>query len=237
MWLAEAQQTTYRAGMPMNAIHRRLCRSDYWTNLVHSQLLPWALRGVPLDGEVLEIGPGYGVTTRWLAQRTERLTAIEVDPALAAALRAEFAGRVEVRHGDGAALPFAAGSFPAVAAIWISTDVDDFGAVLGEAARVLQPGGVFVFYGAHPCFNGPHTQLLDDGGVIAHPAYRAAGWHRRSPWWNEGRVRARVGMRHHPLGELLTAFITAGLRIERVAEPGDRPVPNALAIVARKQDQ
>jgi 16S rRNA A1518/A1519 N6-dimethyltransferase RsmA/KsgA/DIM1 with predicted DNA glycosylase/AP lyase activity len=69
---------------------------------------------VSLDGEVLEIGPGYGVATRWLAQRTDRLTAIEVDPALAAALRVEFAGRVEVRHGDGAALPFADASFDAV---------------------------------------------------------------------------------------------------------------------------
>ena len=137
-------------------------------------------------------------------------------------------------QGDGAALPFAAESFPTVAAIWISTDVDDFSAVLREAARVLRPGGSLVFYGAHPCFNGPHTQLLDNGGVIAHPNYRTAGWHRQSPWWTEMRVRARVGMRHHPLGELLTAFISAGLRIERVAEPGDQPVPNTLAIVARK---
>lgn len=91
----------------MNAIHRRLCRSDYWANLPHSQLLPWALHGVPLDGEVLEIGPGYGVTTRWLAERAGPLTAIEIDPELVAELRAEFAGRVEVRRGDGAALPFA----------------------------------------------------------------------------------------------------------------------------------
>jgi hypothetical protein len=46
----------YCAGMPMNAIHRRLCRSDYWADVVRSQLLPWALRAVPLDGRVLEIG-------------------------------------------------------------------------------------------------------------------------------------------------------------------------------------
>jgi SAM-dependent methyltransferase len=132
--------------MPMNTVHRRLCRSDYWTNVVRSQLLPWALRGVPLDGEVLEIGPGYGVTTRWLAERTDRLTAIEVDAALATDLRAELAGRVEVRQGDGTALPFADGSFDAVVCFTMlhhvpSAQLQD--RLFAEAARVLRPGGVF----------------------------------------------------------------------------------------------
>ena len=47
-------------------------------------------------------------------------------------------------------------------------------------------------------------------------------------------VRRRVGMRHHPLADVLNAFIAAGLAIERVAELGDRPVPVILAIRARK---
>lgn len=137
---------TYRAGMPMNAIHRRLCRSDYWANLAHSQLLPWALRGVPLDGEVLEIGPGYGVTTRWLAERAGRLTAIEIDPELVAELRAEFAGRVELRRGDGAALPFADASFDTVVCFTMLHHVPSAqqqDRLFAEAARVLRPGGMF----------------------------------------------------------------------------------------------
>jgi SAM-dependent methyltransferase len=141
----------------------------------------------------------------------------------------------QIVQGDAAALPFADGSFPAVATLWISTDVDDFAAVLAEAARVLAPGGLLVFYGAHPCFNGPHTQWLDDGGVLAHPSYRRAGWHPEEPWWG-AYVRRRVGMRHHPLAHLLNAFITTGLVIEHVAEPGDRPVPVILAIRAHKPE-
>jgi len=137
-------------------------------------------------------------------------------------------------RGDAAALPFADGTFPAVAAMWLSTDVDDFTAVLAEAARVLAPGGRLVFYGAHPCFNGPHTQWLDDGGILAHPTYRLAGWHREAPWWGTY-VRRRVGMRHHPLAELLNAFAGAGLAIEHVAELGVRPVPTVLAVRARKR--
>ena len=60
----------------------------------------------------------------------------------------------------------------------------------------------------------------------------------------EGRVRRErvravrgsysVGMRHHPLAEILNGFAAAGLVIERVAESGPRPVPITLAIRARK---
>jgi hypothetical protein len=41
-------------------------------------------------------------------------------------------------------------------------------------------------------------------------------------------------MRHHPLADLLNAFISAGLVTERITETGDRPVPTILAIRARK---
>ena len=75
----------------------------------------------------------------------------------------------QIVRGDAAALPFADATFPTVATMWISTDVDDFAAVLAEAARVLTPGGLLVFYGAHPCFNGPHTQWMDDGGMPRTP--------------------------------------------------------------------
>jgi ubiquinone/menaquinone biosynthesis C-methylase UbiE len=139
----------------------------------------------------------------------------------------------QLLQGDAAALPFADDSFPTVAALWISTDVDDFAAVLAEATRVLAPGGLLVFYGAHPCFNGPHVQWMDDGGILAHPTYREAGWHEEAPWWGYN-IRRRFGMHHQPLADVLTAFIGAGLVIQRVEEPGDRPVPVSLGIRAIK---
>ena len=54
-----------------------------------------------------------------------------------------------------------------------------------------------------------------------------------SPWWGEF-VRKRVGMRHHPLADLLNAFINTGLAIEHITELGNRPVPIILGIRARK---
>jgi len=41
-------------------------------------------------------------------------------------------------------------------------------------------------------------------------------------------------MRHHPLADLLNAFISTGMVVEQVAELGDRPIPVILAIRARK---
>lgn len=54
------------------------------------------------DDEVLEIGPGVGALTRHLAGRVRRLVLVELDNALAARLREEFAGEpsVEVINED-----------------------------------------------------------------------------------------------------------------------------------------
>jgi SAM-dependent methyltransferase len=111
---------------------------------MRTRVLPWALGGIALDGDVLEIGPGYGITTGWLLEQGSRLTALEVDPALAAGLRARFADRVAVRDGDGAELPFAAGSFDLVVCFTMLHHVpspERQDRLFAEAARVLRPGG------------------------------------------------------------------------------------------------
>jgi SAM-dependent methyltransferase len=132
--------------MPMNLIHRRLCSSATWADRVERELLPWALRDVDLGDEVLEIGPGFGATTRILARSTPSLTALEVDPASAAGLRAEFGESVEIVEGDGGAMPFPDGRFSAVVCFTMLHHVPSRAqqdALMREAARVLRPGGVF----------------------------------------------------------------------------------------------
>ena len=130
----------------MNILHRRICRSDSWALRMHSQVLPWACQGVPLDGDVLEIGPGYGITTRWLLDQGARVAAVEVDPNLAAGLRGEFGDQVDVRTGDGAALPFPDAAFDTVVCFTMLHHVPSpqhQDRLFAEAARVLRPGGTF----------------------------------------------------------------------------------------------
>jgi SAM-dependent methyltransferase len=132
--------------MPMNRIHRKICQSDKWANSMHTQLMPWAVGDVPLDGDVLELGPGYGITTSWLAKHGGNLTAVEVDPAMAADLRGKFDGEVDVREGDGAALPFPDGTFDTVVCFTMLHHVPSPAQqdrLFAEAQRVLRPGGVF----------------------------------------------------------------------------------------------
>ncbi|MFF4156438.1 class I SAM-dependent methyltransferase [Streptomyces sp. NPDC001678] len=134
--------------MPMNLIHRRLCSSEKWSRAVEDRLLPWALDGVPLGPDALEIGPGYGATTRVLlrGEGVTGLSVVEVDAGYAAGLRREFGDRAEVVHGDGTALPWPDGRFDSVVCFTMLHHVPSPArqdALFAEAHRVLRPGGVF----------------------------------------------------------------------------------------------
>ncbi len=131
----------------MNWFHRQVCRSGRWQRRLEGELLPWALQGVDLGDDVLEIGPGPGLTTDLLRGRAQRLTALETDGGAATALEKRLNGTgVRVVHGDGAAMPFAADSFSAVVAFTMLHHVPTVALqdrLLAEARRVLRPGGVF----------------------------------------------------------------------------------------------
>jgi SAM-dependent methyltransferase len=130
----------------MNLVHRRLCSSAKWADSVQQSLLPWALADVDLSGDVLEIGPGFGATTRVLAQQLDHLTALEIDEASAMKLAGQFDKSVRIVHGDGTAMPFDDSSYDAIVCFTMlhhvpSPQLQD--KVFFEVARVLRPGGVF----------------------------------------------------------------------------------------------
>jgi ubiquinone/menaquinone biosynthesis C-methylase UbiE len=128
----------------MNAIHNRLCSSGWWAQRVEQKLIPFGLDGLELGDDVLEVGPGFGATTRLLVDRVPRLRVLELDPGYCERLRAEL--DVDVDQGDATALPYEDGRFSAVVCftmlhhIPVASDQDR---VFAEVARVLRPGGVF----------------------------------------------------------------------------------------------
>jgi SAM-dependent methyltransferase len=114
--------------------------------MAEHKLLPWALDGVDLGDDVLEVGPGLGATSRVLARREGRLSVIELERRSARRLRSELAPRVDVLEGDATAMPFPDGRFSGVACFTMlhhvaSRELQD--RVLAEVCRVLRPGGVF----------------------------------------------------------------------------------------------
>jgi SAM-dependent methyltransferase len=131
----------------MNRLHAVICSSGRWQQIVERELLPWGLRDAELGDDVLEIGPGFGATTRVLAMRPAALTVLELDERYCERLRRELPGSVTVVQGDATAMPFADARFSAVVCFTMlhhlpSPQAQD--RLLAEVARVLRPGGLFV---------------------------------------------------------------------------------------------
>jgi 16S rRNA A1518/A1519 N6-dimethyltransferase RsmA/KsgA/DIM1 with predicted DNA glycosylase/AP lyase activity len=74
----------------VNRIHRWLCKSEGWKRSLREQIVPWVLNDIDLGSNVLEIGPGPGLTTDLLRSRSERLTALEIDEQLATSLETAY---------------------------------------------------------------------------------------------------------------------------------------------------
>ena len=131
----------------MNLIHSYLCQSADWKRKVKEEVVPWALEGIELHGDVLEIGPGYGATTDVLLTRVERLTCVEVDRRLAEKLRRRTVDqKVAVLCQDATQLPMLDGMFDAAVCFTMLHHVPSAALqdrLLGEVARVLRPGGIF----------------------------------------------------------------------------------------------
>jgi ubiquinone/menaquinone biosynthesis C-methylase UbiE len=132
----------------VNEAHEH-CGSDEWREMVRSSILPWALGTIDLGDDVLEVGPGYGATTDVVAESAPRLTAVEIDPALAAMLIERFADstNVKVVVGDATGLAMPDDRFTGAVSFTMLHHVETAelqDRVFAEIARVLQPGGVFV---------------------------------------------------------------------------------------------
>ena len=129
----------------MNKAHLEFCSSPEWARLVEEELLPWVLDGYELGDDLLEVGPGPGLTTDVLRRKAARVTAVELDLDLAGKLASRLAGsNVTVIAGDVTRLPFPAGRFSSAACLTMlhhipSPALQD--AALAELARVLRPGG------------------------------------------------------------------------------------------------
>lgn len=116
-------------------------------------LAPWVQPGMDFSGcnAVLELGCGVGAQLRVLLERFPgvHFTGVDTSPeqlARASRLLADplAAGKVELVEASAYGLPFADASFDGAYTIWVLEHLDDHGALLREARRVLKPGGVMV---------------------------------------------------------------------------------------------
>jgi len=125
-----------------------VCGSEEWRAAVRDLIIPWALGDRDLGDDVLEVGPGFGATTDVFRGRVAKLTAVEIDPGLAAALSARLAGtNVVVLEADATDLPFHEDRFTGATCFSMLHHVSSPGLqdlLFSEIARVVRPGGLFV---------------------------------------------------------------------------------------------
>ncbi len=150
----------------VNERHLQLCASAEWAETVQREILPWALDGRDLGDDVLEVGPGPGMTTDLLRRTVAKLTAVEVDAALAAALAQRLVGsNVDVVHADGTSLPFENGRFSGATSFTMLHHVPSPALqdrLLGELRRVLRPGGLLIGVDS---IDGPEWRDLHSGDI------------------------------------------------------------------------
>jgi ubiquinone/menaquinone biosynthesis C-methylase UbiE len=130
----------------MNRGHAVVCSSGWWARTVERELLPWGLAGLDLGDDVLEIGPGFGATTRVLARRSGSLTVVELAQSYCERLRRKLDADVEIVQADATAMPFPDGRFSGVVCFTMLHHVPSHelqNRLLAEVSRVLRAGGVF----------------------------------------------------------------------------------------------
>jgi SAM-dependent methyltransferase len=174
----------------------------------------------PVAGRrVLEVGCGAAQCSRWLVTQGARPVGLDVSKAqLDHARRLDQQTRVRVPAlvaADAAALPFADESFDlACSAFGGVPFVADSAGVMREVARVLRPGGRWVFSVTHPirwCF----PDLPGPEGLVAGQSY----FDRRPYVEHDQAGRATYVEHHRTIGDRVREIVAAGLSLLDVVEP------------------
>jgi SAM-dependent methyltransferase len=166
----------------MDQAHIDFLASPQWAQMLREELLPWLEAVGDLGDDVLEIGPGPGLTTDLLRSRVAHLTAVEIDPKLAEPLKRRLQGtNVEVIEGDAASSVFDSDRFTAAtcfAVLHHMPSADHQDRLFAKLGRVLAPGAVFVGTDTLDTERARHGHREDvftpvDPGTLGHRLERA----------------------------------------------------------------
>jgi ArsR family transcriptional regulator len=175
-----------------------------WEALAHGAL------GFLSLGHLLDAGSGDGFVAGLLCPRAARVTCVDRSERMIAAARKRLHGRpnVDFINADLHELPFEEGTFDQVALFNVLTYLQDPGAALREATRVLSVGGTLVVlslnahrheavtahYGhVHPVFRPEALARLLRAAALEVESCDVAGTERRAPHFEFVVARARKG--------------------------------------------
>lgn len=171
--------------------------------------------------QVLEIGAGAGQCARWVAGQGAQVVATDLSAGMLRQgvdlnLRVMPPARpVPLAQCDALALPFADAAFDVVFTAYGAVPfVADTATVMGEAARVLRPGGRFAFSTTHP-FRWAFADDPGPEGLIVRQSY-----FDRTPYVEADSDGEATYVEHHrTLGDRVRELTAAGLVLVDLVEP------------------
>ncbi|HVF74939.1 MAG TPA: class I SAM-dependent methyltransferase [Acidimicrobiales bacterium] len=194
------------------------------------QILPMAAAHLAGTTRVLDVGTGEGQIARLAVNRADATTVVGVDPTWAQIATAkQRAHGPDYARAGAAQLPFAAQSFDAVVACLVFEHIDDVDQAIAEVARVLQPGGRFLFFLNHPLLQTPGSGWIDDR-ILEEQYWRIGLYLHEDKTVEEVEKGVFIPFIHRPLSRYVNALAENGLSIVRMDEPA--PPPGFLARAA-----
>lgn len=201
------------------------------------------------EGErVLEIACGNGQMARRMARLGATVVATDfsqrfVELAKDRTETAGFSDRVTFQQVDAtdesALLALGEGRYDAVVCNMALMDMTEVKPLFRSVARLLAPGGRFVFAIPHPCYNSNSTSFMleeeDRGGeLVETAAIKVVDYLNVPPGKGAGMPGEPVPhwYFHRPLSVLLPMAFNAGLVMDGIEEPSflpDTPSPRALS--------
>ena len=193
------------------------------------QILPLAAEWLRGADRVLDVGTGEGQLAR-LAVKGGSGLVVGVDPTRGqlTVARERAGGPVYIR-GAAATLPCRSGFFDAAIACLVFEHIEDYTEAIGEVARVLRPGGRFLFFLNHPLLQTPGSGWIDDR-ILGEQYWRIGPYLVEDKTLEEVDKDVWIPFVHRPLSRYVNALVEAGLVITRMEEPA--PPPGFLARAA-----
>lgn len=181
----------------------------------------WHFLGDIAGRRILEIGCGSAPCSRWLAAHGAHPVALDLSRNMLAfgqrAIRAhpDSPTPLALVQADATALPFADHSFDiAFSAFGAYPFIADTATAMREAARVLRPGGRFVFSVNHPM----RWIFRDDPGPAGLEAMFS--YFDRTPYTESGANDELTYVEHHrTIGDRVRELVAAGFILTDIVEP------------------
>jgi len=182
-----------------------------------------ALMGKISGQRICDLACGQGRVARHLARLGAVVVGVDSSAKLLAIARGhEESSPLGIRYllGDAQSLEEPVlGQFDGVLCFMALMDIPELTPTLQSVARILRPGGWFIFSILHPCF---HTSQSGEVETSEGTARTIRQYFEEGYWRSDTRTGppGRVGAYHRTLSTYINSLTDAGLQLLRSCEPG-----------------